>query len=103
VTREAPPGASFRFRLCYDGSMPLPAHLVECLACPRCKQPLLYFPRGEADEREADAFLLCPASRLRFAITDGVANLLLDEATAMTAPEVDRLVARARQLGVAPG
>ena len=78
--------------------MPLPAHLVESLACPRCKQPILYFPRGEADMREDAAFLLCPACRLRFGITDGVANLIADEATALPAPEVDRLVARAREI-----
>jgi uncharacterized protein YbaR (Trm112 family) len=83
--------------------VPLPAHLVACLVCPRCKQPILYFPRGEADEREADAFLLCPASRLRFQIADGVANLILDEATSLTEPEIARLVARARQLGFAAG
>jgi len=88
---------------CYDVLVALPAHLVETLVCPRCKGPLLYFRRGEADEREADAFLLCPGSALRFAIEDDVANLILDEATALTAPEVTRLVARGRQLGLAVG
>ena len=82
--------------------MPLPAHFVESLACPRCKQPILYFPRGEADQREDqredDAFLLCPACRLRFGITDGIANLIADEATTLPPPEVDRLVARAREI-----
>jgi uncharacterized protein YbaR (Trm112 family) len=82
--------------------VPLPAHLLETLVCPRCKQPLLYFLRGEANEREDDAFLLCPASRLRFGIEGGVANFIIDEATALAPPEVDRLVARARQLGLAP-
>jgi uncharacterized protein YbaR (Trm112 family) len=80
----------------------LPAHLVETLVCPQCKQPILYFPRGEADEREDDGFLLCPASRLRFRISDGVANLLVEEATTVPPAEVTRLVARARQLGLAP-
>ena len=80
--------------------MALPAHLVETLACPRCKQPVLYFPRGEADASEADAFLLCPASRLRFAVTDDIANLIADEATPVAAAEVARLVARARELGL---
>jgi uncharacterized protein YbaR (Trm112 family) len=83
--------------------VPLPAHLLDVLVCPACKQPMIYFPRGEADEREADAFLLCPASRLRFAITDDVANLIVEEAAAPPAAEVDRLVARARQLGLAGG
>ena len=83
--------------------MPLPAQLLESLVCPRCKQPILYFPRGEADASEADAFLLCPASRLRFQITDDIANLVVDEATSLTAPEVARLVARARQFGLPVG
>ncbi|HWO25267.1 MAG TPA: hypothetical protein VNO30_41290 [Kofleriaceae bacterium] len=86
--------------------MPLPAHFIESLACPRCKQPILYFPRGEADEGEgegegegeADAFLLCPACRLRFGITDGIANLIADEATALPPPAVERLVTRAREI-----
>jgi uncharacterized protein YbaR (Trm112 family) len=80
----------------------LPAHLVETLVCPRCKQPLLYFARGEAGEREADAFLLCPASRLRFSIERGLPLLIADEATELAASEVDRLAQRARQLGI-PG
>ena len=83
--------------------MALPAQLLESLVCPRCKQPILYFPRGEADASEADAFLLCPASRLRFQITDDIANLVVDEATSLTAPEAARLVARARQLGLPVG
>jgi uncharacterized protein YbaR (Trm112 family) len=83
----------------------LPAHLVETLVCPRCKQPLLYFARGEAgerenDEREDDAFLLCPASRLRFSIEGGLPLLIADEATELAASEVDRLAQRARQLGL---
>lgn len=83
--------------------MPLPAHLVESLACPRCKQPILYFPRGEADKREDDAFLLCPASRLRFGISGGLANLIVDEATVLEPAEVARLVARAGELGLSAG
>jgi uncharacterized protein YbaR (Trm112 family) len=82
--------------------VPLPAHLLESLVCPACKQRMIYFPRGEADEREADELLLCPASRLRFAIADGIANLIVEEAAALPPAEVDRLVARARQLGL-PG
>ena len=80
--------------------MALPAQLVDWLACPRCKQPLLYFPRGEADEREDDAFLLCPASRLRFPVQAGLAWLVVEEAVALAAPEVARLVERAHQLGL---
>jgi uncharacterized protein YbaR (Trm112 family) len=78
----------------------LPSDLVRVLVCPKSKQPLIYFPRGETDRDEADAFLLCPASRLRYPIRDGVAVLLVEEALAVAAPAVEALVARARELGL---
>jgi uncharacterized protein YbaR (Trm112 family) len=78
----------------------LPNDLVEVLVCPKSKQPLIYFPRGEADRDEAEAFLLCPASRLRYPIQDGVPVMLIEEATNVTAQAVEALVARARQLGL---
>ena len=78
----------------------LPNELVEVLVCPKSKQPLVYFPRGEADRDEADAFLLCPSSRLRYPIQDGVPVMLVDEAIEVTAPAVEALLARARQLGL---
>jgi len=78
----------------------LPNDLVDVLVCPKSKQPLIYFPRGEADRDEAEAFLLCPASRLRYAIQDGVAVLLVEEARELPAATVAALVARARQLGL---
>jgi hypothetical protein len=78
----------------------LPNELVEVLVCPKSKQPLVYFPRGEADRDEADAFLLCPTSRLRYPIQDGVPVMLVDEAQDVAAPAVEALLARARQLGL---
>ena len=74
--------------------------LLEVLVCPKSKQPLIYFPRGEADRDEADGFLLCPASRLRYSIKDGVPVMLVEEATTLDAAAVEALVARARQLGL---
>ena len=79
----------------------LPDALLEVLVCPKSKQPLIYFPRGEADRDEADAFLLCPASRLRYPIQDGVPVMLVEEAAGVDAAAVEALVARARQLGLA--
>jgi uncharacterized protein YbaR (Trm112 family) len=79
----------------------LPDALLEVLVCPKSKQPLIYFPRGEADRDEADAFLLCPASRLRYPIQDGVPVMLVEEAAGVDAVAVEVLVARARQLGLA--
>lgn len=74
--------------------------LLEVLVCPKSKQPLIYFPRGEADRDEADGFLLCPASRLRYPINDGVPVMLVEEATALEPAAVEALIARARQLGL---
>jgi uncharacterized protein YbaR (Trm112 family) len=74
--------------------------LLDVLVCPRSKQPLIYFPRGEDDRDEAGGFLLCPASRLRYPIRDGVPVMLADEATPIEPAKVDALVARARQLGL---
>ena len=74
--------------------------LLEVLVCPRSKQPLIYFPRGEADRDEADAFLLCPASRLRYPIKNGVPVMLVDEAAPVDEAALEALVARAKQLGL---
>ena len=74
--------------------------LLEVLVCPKSKQPLIYFPRGEDNRDEAEAFLLCPASRLRYPIRDGVPVMLVDEATPVEAAQVDALIARAGQLGL---
>jgi uncharacterized protein YbaR (Trm112 family) len=71
--------------------MALPRALVDQLVCPKSKQPLVYF--------EAEDFLLCPSSRLRYRIDGGVPVLLVDEATEVTGAEVDRLL---KELGL-PG
>jgi uncharacterized protein YbaR (Trm112 family) len=73
----------------------LPASLLEVLVCPKSKQPLLYF--------EAEGFLLCPASRLRYRIDDGVPVLLVEEATEVPTDEVELLVRRAKDRGLPTG
>ncbi|HET7501228.1 MAG TPA: Trm112 family protein [Kofleriaceae bacterium] len=78
----------------------LPADLVAVLVCPKSKRPLIYFPRGETDRDEADGFLLCPASRLRYPIHDGVPVMLVEEAIAVPAHAVEILLVRARELGL---
>ena len=70
----------------------LAASLLEVLVCPKSKQPLIYF----ADE----GFLLCPASRLRYRIDDGVPVLLVEEASELSPGEVDRLVSQAKVRGL---
>lgn len=78
----------------------LSEHLLSVLACPKSKQPLVYFPKGEQGQDEAAGFLLCPASRLRYRIDAGVPVLLVDEAEELPPAEVSRLLGRARELGL---
>ncbi len=78
----------------------LPDELVAIMVCPQSRQPVVYFPRGDADRNEADAFLFCPASRLRYPIEDGVPVLLVEEATEVSAAAAAALLARARELGL---
>jgi uncharacterized protein YbaR (Trm112 family) len=78
----------------------LASSLLEMLVCPKSKQPLIYFPRGEADQDEREAFLVSPASRLRYRIEDGVPVMLEEEAHELSADAVAKLVARAKQLGL---
>jgi uncharacterized protein YbaR (Trm112 family) len=79
----------------------LAADFVEVMVCPKSKQPLVYFPRGEDDRDERDGFLFCPMSRLRYRIDDGLPVLLVSEATEVSPTDAERLVARAQALGIA--
>jgi len=83
-----------------DLSPALSSDLLAIVVCPKSKQPLTYFPRGEDDADPTKAFLLSPAARLRYRIEAGVPVLLIDEAEAVSEPEVQRLLARARALGL---
>ena len=74
--------------------MPLAPELLDVLVCPKSKQPLVYF--------QAEGFLLCPASRLRYRVDNDVPVLLVDEAAEVTPAELDRLLKQARELGL-PG
>jgi uncharacterized protein len=74
--------------------MALPSALLEVLVCPKSKQPLLYF--------EAEAFLFCPASRLKYRIEDGVPVLLVEDAVQVSDADAAVLVKRAKDLGL-PG
>jgi uncharacterized protein len=68
--------------------------LLEILACPEDKGPLLYF----AD----DGFLYNPRLRRRYAVTDDIPIMLIDEAETVTSEEHDRLMARADAEGIVP-
>ena len=74
--------------------MPLARELLDVLVCPKSKQPLIYF--------EKEAMLLCPASRLKYRIDNGVPVLLVDEATEVSQADLDRLLKQAKELGL-PG
>ncbi len=81
--------------------MALAQDLLDILVCPESKQPLLYFPRGEADDDENKGFLFCPDSRRKYRIDDGIPVMLIDEAEKLSEGDSERLVARARELGIA--
>jgi uncharacterized protein YbaR (Trm112 family) len=72
----------------------LDARLLEILACPSDKGPLLYF----SDEGS----LYNPRLRLRYRVEDGIPVMLLDEADAVDDAEHGRLLAKAETDGVGP-
>ena len=74
--------------------MTLDARLLEILACPSDKGPLLYF----ADEEG----LYNPRLRLRYRVDDGIPVMLMDEAAAIGDTEHERLMAKAEADGIGP-
>jgi uncharacterized protein YbaR (Trm112 family) len=74
--------------------MSLDPQLLEILACPQDKGPLLYF----ADE---DA-LYNPRLKRRYHVRDGIPIMLIDEAESVSDDEHDRLLAKAAADGVRP-
>jgi uncharacterized protein YbaR (Trm112 family) len=72
----------------------LDPQLVEILACPEDKGPLLYF----ADEQT----LYNPRLKRRYAIRDDIPIMLIDEAETVSDAEHERLVAKAASDGVQP-
>ncbi len=74
--------------------MALDARLLEILACPEDKGPLLYF----ADEN----ILYNPRLKRSYAIEDDIPVMLVDEATTVDDTEHDRLLAKADAEGIGP-
>jgi uncharacterized protein len=66
--------------------------LLEVLACPEDKGPLLYF----ADEDR----LYNPRLHRSYEVRDGIPVMLVDEATAVDDAEHDRLMAKAAAGGI---
>lgn len=74
--------------------MALDAQLLDILACPDDKGPLLYF--------EDEACLYNPRLQRRYRIEDDIPVMLVDEAEEVDAAEHDRLVAKADAEGISP-
>jgi uncharacterized protein len=71
----------------YTPGMALDQRLLDILACPEDKGPLLYV--------EDEDVLYNPRLRRAYAITDGIPVLLIDEARPVEDDEHERLVAKA--------
>ncbi len=74
--------------------MALDPMLLEILACPEDKGPLLYF--------EDEDTLYNPRLKRRYRIVDDIPVLLVDEAETVTDEEHARLEEKARVCGVEP-
>jgi uncharacterized protein YbaR (Trm112 family) len=74
--------------------MALDAKLLEILACPEDKGPLLYFADEEA--------LYNPRLRRRYRIQDDIPIMLIDEAETVDETEAARLTKKAEAEGITP-
>jgi uncharacterized protein YbaR (Trm112 family) len=72
----------------------LDAKLLEILACPEDKGPLLYF--------EDENSLYNPRLKRRYAVRDDIPIMLIDEAESVDDAEHDRLVQKAESEGIQP-
>jgi len=74
--------------------MALDPQLLEILACPEDKGPLLYF--------EDESILYNPRLKRSYNIKDDIPVMLIDEATTVSDAENDRLLAKAEADGITP-
>jgi uncharacterized protein YbaR (Trm112 family) len=72
----------------------LDSQLLEILACPDDKGPLLYF--------EGEGALYNPRLKRRYSIRDDIPIMLVDEAETVTDAEHERLMAKAETEGIRP-
>jgi uncharacterized protein YbaR (Trm112 family) len=75
-------------------TMALDPQLLEILACPEDKGPLLYF--------EDEEILYNPRLKRSYEVREGIPDMLIDEATAVSDEEHARLTAKAAEQGIAP-
>lgn len=74
--------------------MALDPQLLDILACPEDKGPLLYF--------EDESALYNPRLKRRYRIEDDIPVMLVDEAEGVDDAEHDRLLAKAEADGIKP-
>ena len=74
--------------------MALDPQLLEILACPEDKGPLLYF--------EQDQFLYNPRLKRRYLVKDDIPIMLIDEAETVSDDEHARLTQKAESEGIKP-
>ena len=74
--------------------MALDPQLLDILACPEDKGPLLYFQDEDA--------LYNPRLKRRYAIRDDIPIMLIDEAETVSDDEHARLLAKAEAEGIKP-
>ena len=74
--------------------MALDTHLLDILACPEDKGPLLYF--------EDEDSLYNPRLKRRYPIREDIPIMLVDEAETVDDAEHERLVAKAEAQGITP-
>ena len=74
--------------------MPLDPLLLEILACPEDKGPLLYFSDEDA--------LYNPRLHRRYSIKDGIPDMLIEDAEQVVTAEHERLLAKAAAEGIKP-
>jgi uncharacterized protein YbaR (Trm112 family) len=72
----------------------LDPQLLDILACPEDKGPLLYF--------EAEGSLYNPRLKRRYAVRDDIPIMLVDEAETVSDAEHERLTALAAAEGIRP-
>ncbi len=75
--------------------MALAPALLNVLACPQDKGPLLYF--------EDEQFLYNPRLKRKYPITNDIPNFLDDAVIVADAAEDARLTAKAKEQGITPG
>jgi uncharacterized protein YbaR (Trm112 family) len=74
--------------------MPLDPQLLEILACPEDKGPLLYFQDEDC--------LYNPRLKRRYPIRDDIPIMLVEEADTVDDAEHERLLAKAESQGITP-